>query len=162
MLKVKYIPHKVYKFLRTDSVTLAPQLAAKVTWHRCNYLHAPFVATINNLAANPRHIGNPLLSRGCHRSTGVQGYGGCARSVDVCDLSWIGSRDVIVRKIVKLMGLAMNLGGKLCCKAITFTQMLGILSYDFLIVNSAFIEIISHGHQQSTFCLFVKQYQNSK
>lgn len=116
--------------------------------HRRNYLHAPFVATINNLAANPRHIGNPLLGRGCHRSTGVQGYGGYARSVDVCDLSWIGSRDVIVRKIVKLMGLAMNLGGELCCKAITFTQMLGILSHDVFIVNSALVEVVLYGCQQ--------------
>lgn len=47
-----------------------------------------------------------------------------------------------MRKIVKLMGLAMNLGGELCCKAITFIQLLGILSYGFLIVNSnIFIEI---------------------
>lgn len=52
------------------------------------------------------------------------------------------------------MGLAMNLGGELCCKAITFTQMLGILSYDFLIVNSAFIVTILHDRQQ--------QYQNLK
>lgn len=89
---------------------VALQLTAEVTLLRRNYLHAPFVAAINNLAVDPRHIGNPLLDRG---AADLQGYGGCACSVDVCDLSWIGSRDVIVRKIVKLMGLAMNLGGEL-------------------------------------------------
>lgn len=46
------------------------------------------------------------------------------------------------------MGLAMNLGDELCCKAITFNQMLGILSYNVFIINSAFIEIILDRRKQ--------------